>query len=255
MGHALSQLNHSHVLTIHSIFPSAFSCSKFLLNRFVTKIPIVLFPSPLTQYGQTRYMVTLIIVMIITNAVELSPSRHAASCAATQELPQPYKTEGLVTVLTRALHQTLSWARSVHSIPLHPIFPKSILILSAHLRFILPRDPFRTGFPTNNLCVFLLSPFLLHDLPIKHSFTRSMNYEAPHSAEAAFWDVTSCDSCKNRRFGGTYCFHNQGDKNRWARNDVSSDKQPTHAAKYYFPPKRRFLQEPHGVTFQKANST
>jgi hypothetical protein len=27
---------------------------------------------------------------------------------------------------------------------------------------------------------------------------------------AVFWDVTPCDSCKNRRFGGTYRLHLQG---------------------------------------------
>jgi hypothetical protein len=27
------------------------------------------------------------------------------------------------------------------------------------------------------------------------------------------WDVMPCGSCKSRRFGGTYCFHHQGDKN------------------------------------------
>jgi hypothetical protein len=29
-----------------------------------------------------------------------------------------------------------------------------------------------------------------------------------------FWDVTPCDSCKNRRFGGTWRLLHQGDKNR-----------------------------------------
>jgi hypothetical protein len=29
-----------------------------------------------------------------------------------------------------------------------------------------------------------------------------------------FWDVTSCGSCKNRRFGGTLRLLYQGDKNR-----------------------------------------
>jgi hypothetical protein len=29
-----------------------------------------------------------------------------------------------------------------------------------------------------------------------------------------FWDVTPCGSCKNRRFGGTYRLHHQGDNNR-----------------------------------------
>jgi hypothetical protein len=28
-----------------------------------------------------------------------------------------------------------------------------------------------------------------------------------------FWDVTSCDFCKNRRFGRTYRLLHQGDKN------------------------------------------
>jgi hypothetical protein len=31
-----------------------------------------------------------------------------------------------------------------------------------------------------------------------------------------FWDVTPCGSCKDRRFGGTYRIHHQGDKNRRA---------------------------------------
>jgi hypothetical protein len=30
-----------------------------------------------------------------------------------------------------------------------------------------------------------------------------------------FWVVTPCDSCKNRRFGGTWRLLHQGDKNRW----------------------------------------
>jgi hypothetical protein len=36
---------------------------------------------------------------------------------------------------------------------------------------------------------------------------------------AVFWDVTPCGSCKNRRFGGTYSLHHQGDQNRRARNN------------------------------------
>jgi hypothetical protein len=51
---------------------------------------------------------------------------------------------------------------------------------------------------------------------------------------SVFRDVTPCGSCKNRRFGGTWLLLHQGDKNLWTRN------------------KRRFLQEPHGVTSQKT---
>jgi hypothetical protein len=34
---------------------------------------------------------------------------------------------------------------------------------------------------------------------------------------AAFWDVTPCGCCKNRRFGGTYRLNHQGNKNRRVR--------------------------------------
>jgi hypothetical protein len=43
-----------------------------------------------------------------------------------------------------------------------------------------------------------------------------------------FWDVTSCGSCKNRRFGGTYHFRCQGDKNQRARNNVSNTWNTTY---------------------------
>jgi hypothetical protein len=39
---------------------------------------------------------------------------------------------------------------------------------------------------------------------------------------AVFWDVRPCGSCKNRRSGGTYHLHHQGNKNRQFRNNFSS---------------------------------
>jgi hypothetical protein len=50
---------------------------------------------------------------------------------------------------------------------------------------------------------------------------------------AVFWDVTLCGSCKKRRFGGTYCLHHQGDKNRPARN-VSGNYQLKHVVHIVF---------------------
>jgi hypothetical protein len=38
-----------------------------------------------------------------------------------------------------------------------------------------------------------------------------------------FWDVTPCESCKDGRFGEKYRHQHQGDKNRRARNNVSSN--------------------------------
>jgi hypothetical protein len=69
-----------------------------------------------------------------------------------------YGTRWFITVFTRTLHWSLSWARSIQSIPSHPISVRSILILSTHLRFGLPSDLFPSGFPTNILYAFLFSP-------------------------------------------------------------------------------------------------
>jgi hypothetical protein len=39
-------------------------------------------------------------------------------------------------------------------------------------------------------------------------------FTAVSMKNGVFWEVTLCDSCKNRRFGGTYRLLHQGDKNR-----------------------------------------
>jgi hypothetical protein len=50
---------------------------------------------------------------------------------------------------------------------------------------------------------------------------------------------------KSRRFRRTYGLHYQSGKNKLARN-ITNNYQLN-----YVPPKRRFLQEPQGVTSQK----
>jgi hypothetical protein len=62
------------------------------------------------------------------------------------------------TEFTRDLHLFLSWARSIQSTSPHLTSPRSILILSTHLRLGLPTGLFPSGFPTNNLYWFLFSP-------------------------------------------------------------------------------------------------
>jgi hypothetical protein len=49
----------------------------------------------------------------------------------------------------------LSWARPIQSAPPHPISPRSILILSTHQRLGHHSGLFPSGFPTNNLYIFL----------------------------------------------------------------------------------------------------
>jgi hypothetical protein len=51
-----------------------------------------------------------------------------------KKFPAFYVTRSFITTFTSARQLSLSWARSVQSIPSHPISWRSILILSFHLR-------------------------------------------------------------------------------------------------------------------------
>jgi hypothetical protein len=57
----------------------------------------------------------------VTSLMELSRSWVAVNCASTQEIiPEFYGTQRFITVFTRALQRSLSWARSIQSVPSHP---------------------------------------------------------------------------------------------------------------------------------------
>jgi hypothetical protein len=53
--------------------------------------------------------------------------------------------------------------------------------------------------------------------------TRFLVFRAVTTKNAIFWDVCRVAFAKNQRFGGEYRLHFQGDKNRRARNNVSSN--------------------------------
>jgi hypothetical protein len=54
-----------------------------------------------------------------------------------------YGTRRFITAFTWVLHRSLSWARSIQSLPSHPTSLRSILILSTHLRLGLPSGLFQ----------------------------------------------------------------------------------------------------------------
>jgi hypothetical protein len=64
-----------------------------------------------------------------------------------------------------------------------------------------------------------------------------------------FWVVTPCGSCKNRRFEGTWHLLRQGEKiGELGTTQATTSNRRTLRRNT----KRRFLQEPHGVTTQKT---
>ena len=67
--------------------------------------------------------------LILADSMEQSPSSEADLFSASEEIPHI-----LWNPKVQYRQMSLSWARSIHSIPLHPTSWRSILILSAHLR-------------------------------------------------------------------------------------------------------------------------
>ena len=87
------------------------------------------------------------------------------SCSWKLRNSQPFKkfpafhgTWSFITTFTSACHLSLSWARSIQSMPPHPTYWRSMLILSTHLCLGLPSGLFLSGFPTKTLYTPLLSP-------------------------------------------------------------------------------------------------
>ena len=75
-----------------------------------------------------------------------------------KKFPAFHGTQRFITALTSVRHLSLSWASPIQSIYPHPTSWTSVLILSTHLRLVLPSGLFPSGFPTKTLYTPLSSP-------------------------------------------------------------------------------------------------
>ena len=75
-----------------------------------------------------------------------------------KKFPTFYGTRRVITTLTTDRHLSLSWDRSIQSIPPHPTSWRSILILPSHLLLGLRSCLFPSHFTTKTLLTTLLSP-------------------------------------------------------------------------------------------------
>ena len=90
-------------------------------------------------------------------SMEQSPSWEANSPSVDQKFWAFYGTRRFITALTSVRHLSLSWARSIQSMP-SSIFWQSILILCFHLRLGFSNWSLSLRFPTKTLHARLLSP-------------------------------------------------------------------------------------------------
>ena len=124
-------------------FSASQEITRILCTYLLTFVFIYFFPSLLT------YLLTPWSRVVLEKLTGSHPVK---------KLPAFYGTRMFITAFTNARYLSLSWARSIQSIPPYPTAWRSTLILSSHLWLGLPSGLFPSGFPTKTLYTILLSP-------------------------------------------------------------------------------------------------
>ena len=134
-----------------------------LLTCLLTYLHTYLFTYSLTclHTWLLSYILTYLLTYLLNYYMGQSPSWQANRFSASQEIPRISRNPTFYYAFTSARNLSLSWASSIHSVPAHPTFWRSILILSSHLRLGLPSCLFPSGFPNKILYTPLLSPITI----------------------------------------------------------------------------------------------
>jgi len=104
----------------------------------------------------------------LTNSMKRSPSWEADSLSLVKKFPAFYGNLKFISVFTISRQWFQPWARWIQSTISHLIFPRSILILSSHLRLGFPSGLSPSDFHTELLYIWRL-PRVLHAPPISFS--------------------------------------------------------------------------------------
>ena len=139
--------------------------SAHLASYFLVYLSILLFPNsyiipfwefyflPFSQHAQTN----VIYLTLLTPWCRVLLEKLTGLQLVTK-FPAFRGTWSFITALTSIRHLSLSWASPIQSIYPHPTSWRSILMLSTHVRLLLPSGLLPSGFPTKTLYAPLSSP-------------------------------------------------------------------------------------------------
>ena len=129
------------------------ACMSTCMGEFV-HIPLIL---TLKYTICNIYLITYLLICLLTPWCRVLLEKRTG-LQLVKKFPAFHGTRRFITALTSVRHLSLSWASPIQFIYPHPTSWRSILILSTHLRLVLPSGLFPSGFPTKTLYTPLSSP-------------------------------------------------------------------------------------------------
>ena len=145
----------------------------YLLTNSLTHSRTYLLTHLLTTYKLT-YLLTCILTYLLTSWSRVFLEKLNVF-QLVKKLLAFYGNWRFIAAFTSACHLSLSWARSIQSMPRLPFSWRSISKLFSHLILVLPSGPFPSGFLTKTLYTLLLSPCYIFRLPLSFRFDYPKN--------------------------------------------------------------------------------